>query len=71
MEGPPGNILTQLETTYGASGIVFRQLENYGGEPLYELVTAQGESFLYVSLADLKGSTLVVMWPQNPLAPTT
>ncbi len=69
MDKGPDDVLNQLKTTYGPSGIVFNQLDNYGGELLYQLVTAAGEPFMYISLVSLKGSSLLVIWQGNPLSP--
>ncbi len=68
MDKGPDDVLSQLKTTYGPSGIVFNQLDNYGGELLYQLVTAEGQPFMYISLVSLKGSSLLVIWQGNPLS---
>lgn len=68
MDKGPDDVLDQLKTTYGPGGIVFNQLDDYGGEPLYQLVTAEGQPFMYISLVSLKGSSLVVIWQSNPLS---
>lgn len=67
MDKGPDAVLTELQSTYESSGITFTQLDSYGGEELYELNTATGESFMFVSLARLKGSSLLVIWQSNPL----
>ncbi|MGB7250599.1 MAG: hypothetical protein WBC73_16815 [Phormidesmis sp.] len=68
MDKSPDAVLAELKANYTASGIVFNQLGDYGGEVLYELVTAAGEPFMYISLARLSGSSLLVIWQSNPLA---
>lgn len=68
MDKGPDDVLSQLKTTYGPSGIVFNQLDNYGRELLYQLVTAEGQPFMYISLVSLKGSSLLVIWQGNPLS---
>ncbi len=59
-------IFPQLQTTYATTGVNFTQLEDYGGEVLYELTDATGQPFQYISLIELKGSTLIVNWPERP-----
>lgn len=68
MDKGPDDVLSQLKTTYGPSGIVFNPLDDYGGELLYQLVTAEGQPFMYISLVSLKGSSLLVIWQGNPLS---
>jgi hypothetical protein len=62
-----GDLLATLQTTYAQSNITFDQSEDYGGESLYELRTDQGQVVMYVSLVDLKGSSLLVMWENKPV----
>ena len=62
LDKEPTAVLSELTSTYSAAGISFAQVENYGGEALYELTTADGDSFMYLSLVQLKGSTLLVVW---------
>ncbi len=59
-------IFPQIQTTYEATGVSFTQLDNYGGEMLYELKDSTGQPFQYISLVELKGSTLIVNWPEKP-----
>lgn len=68
MDKGPDDVLNQLKATYEPGGISFNQLDSYGGEPLYQLVTAEGQPFMYISLVSLKGSSLVVIWQSNPLS---
>lgn len=68
MDKGPDDVLNQLKATYSPGGIVFNPLDNYGGELLYQLVTAEGQPFMYISLVSLKGSSLVVIWQGNPLS---
>ena len=62
----PSDVLNQLQTSYAPTGIVFTQLQNYGGEELYELTTPTGQTFMHISLVRLKGSTLLVIWQDRP-----
>ncbi|MGC1306628.1 MAG: hypothetical protein WA885_05320 [Phormidesmis sp.] len=66
MDKGPDAVLAELQATYAPSGIVFNQLDSYGGEILYELRTAADQPFMYISLANLKGSSLLVIWQANP-----
>ena len=66
LDKEPTAVLSKLTSTYSAAGISFAQVENYGGEALYELTTADGDSFIYLSLVQLKGSTLLVVWQSDP-----
>ena len=68
MDKPPDSVLGELQTTYARSGIQFNPLAPYGGEALYELITPDGQSFMYISLAALEGSSLLVIWQANPLS---
>ncbi len=38
----------------------------YGGHPFYGVYTADGQPVNYISLIDLKGTTLVFVWPNDP-----
>lgn len=38
----------------------------YGGHPLYGVYDASGQPVNYISLIDLKGTTLVFVWPNDP-----
>lgn len=67
MDKGTDQVLAELQSTYAASGITFTRLEDYGGEELYELTTPTGESFMFISLARLTGSSLLVIWQANPL----
>lgn len=66
MDKGPDAVLAELQRSYAASGITFSQLNDYGGEVLYELKTPTGESFMFISLARLKGSSLLVIWQGDP-----
>ncbi|MEM9087859.1 MAG: hypothetical protein AAGC93_03850 [Cyanobacteria bacterium P01_F01_bin.53] len=65
MDKSPDDIFSELQPLY--QGVTFNPLENYGDELLYELQNPNGQSIAFISLVDLKGSTLMVMWPTNPL----
>ncbi len=66
MNEKPNEVLNTLVTSYQPAGVVFTQVENYGDELLYQVLTAEGETMMYVSLVDMKASTLMVIWPQRP-----
>ncbi len=66
LDKEPANALTDLQATYSTVGVSFTQLEDYGGEPLYELTTANGDAFMHISLVKLIGSTLLVVWQADP-----
>ena len=38
----------------------------YGGHPFYGVYSADGQPVNYISLIDLKGTTLVFVWPNDP-----
>ena len=38
----------------------------YGGHPFYGVYSADGQPVNYISLIDLKGTTLVFVWPSDP-----
>ncbi|MBT9313864.1 hypothetical protein [Leptothoe spongobia] len=38
----------------------------YGGHPFYGVYSADGQPVNYISLIDLKGTTLVFVWPADP-----
>ncbi|ESA36672.1 hypothetical protein N836_06315 [Leptolyngbya sp. Heron Island J] len=38
----------------------------YGGHPFYGVYAADGQPVNYISLIDLKGTTLVFVWPNDP-----
>lgn len=66
LDDEPSDLLPVIESNYAQSNITFTQLDNYGGEPLYELTT-NGQTILYMSIVALEGSSLLVMWENNPL----
>ena len=66
MNQKPDEALNALVTSYQPAGVTFTQVENYGDELLYQVLTANGETMMYVSLVDMKASTLMVIWPQKP-----
>ncbi|MGB3294829.1 MAG: hypothetical protein WBB01_17740 [Phormidesmis sp.] len=67
LDDEPADLLPVIQSTYAQSNITFTQLDNYGGEPLYELTT-DGQTILYMSIVALEGSSLLVMWEDNPLS---
>ncbi len=66
LDDEPNDILPLIESDYAQTNITFTQLGNYGGEPLYMLST-DSQPILYISIVGLTGSSLVVMWENNPL----
>lgn len=66
MDKGVSTVFNQLKLTYEPSGVSFNPLDNYGGEVLYELLDSTGQPFQYVSLVELKGSTLIVNWSERP-----
>ena len=62
----PKDVLKQVQASFSNTGLTFAQVADYGGEPLYELKKATGETFAFVSLVGFQGSTLTVIWTQNP-----
>ena len=65
MDKSPDDIFGELQPLY--QGVTFNPLDNYGDELLYELQNPNGQSIAFISLVDLKGSSLMVMWSTNPL----
>ncbi len=66
LEKQTDELFAQLQATYAQSNIAFNRLDDYGGEQLYELKNAQGQTAMFISLVDLKGSSLLVMWDNKP-----
>lgn len=66
LDDEPADLFPVIQSTYAQSNITFTQLDNYGGELLYQL-TADGQTILYMSIVALEGSSLLVMWENNPL----
>lgn len=68
----PDEVGTNLQANYGAEGYIFNEIpDGYGEGMLYELQTAEGQTFAYLNLAPGKGgaSTIVVTWDFNPNEP--
>ena len=62
----PKDVLSQVQSSFASVGVSFTQVGEYGQEPLYELKKPTGETFAFVSLVGFQGSTLTVVWTQNP-----
>ena len=62
----PKDVLQQVQSSFAPTGVTFTQVGEYGQEPLYELKKPTGETFAFVSLVGFQGSTLTVVWTQNP-----
>jgi hypothetical protein len=56
---------------YGSAGLTFAEVEPYGGERLVEVRNADGQPFLYVSLIQGTGSTVIAIWNSDPRAQTS
>lgn len=67
----PNNALTILQNTVGEATLT-EVPEGYGGHPLYEVQSPDGQPFLYLNIIPAPGniSTVVVQWSQNPNNPT-
>jgi len=62
----PGDVYSQVTSSYASTGITFTQEPAYGGEELYHAVTPDNQTLMYFSLVRLKGSTLLVIWNEKP-----
>lgn len=60
------DVLKKIQAGYAKTGITFNPASDYGGEPLYELNKPTGETFAFVSLVSFQGSSLMVLWINNP-----
>jgi hypothetical protein len=67
LEKQVSDLLPMLQSTYAGGNLTFNPIEDYGGEALYEIKTAQGQTVMYVSLVELKGSSLLVTWLNKPI----
>ncbi len=69
MDKQAERVAEQIEDTYGANGVTLERLDNYGDELLYEMLTPNGDTIMYISLVNFpsKGSSLMVSWSTNPL----
>ncbi len=66
MNKAPAAVLNLLETSYQPTSVTITPVDPYGEEAMYEVKTAAGQTIMYVSLVDMKASTLMVMWPEQP-----
>jgi hypothetical protein len=67
LEKQVSDLLPLLQSTYAGGNLTFNPVEDYGGEALYEIKTTQGQTVMYVSLVELKGSSLLVTWIDKPV----
>ncbi len=69
MDKQAERVAEQIEVTYGANGVTLERLSNYGDELLYEMLTPNGDTIMYISLVNFpsKGSSLMVSWTMNPI----
>lgn len=68
----PAEVFEKLQTAYQGSGVNFTAIAGgYGGGPLYEVTTPEGQRFGFVNLAPGRGgaSTIMVIWDLNPTLP--
>lgn len=69
MDEQVSDVIATLNNAYGGS-VQITQADAYADELLYALSDVEDNVFMYVSLVEFKsGSTLVVMWPNNPNGP--
>ena len=68
LDKEPSTVLAEQEDTYSTLGLSFVKVDNYGGEPLYQLTKEDGSPVMYLSLVQLQGSTLLVIWQVDPRA---
>lgn len=66
LDKEPDAVLAQLVATYSPSGVNIAELSPYAGERFFAALTPAGQPFLYLSLVQLKGSTLLVIWENPP-----
>ncbi|HEY9889525.1 MAG TPA: hypothetical protein V6D02_14060 [Candidatus Obscuribacterales bacterium] len=64
LAGEPQTLLNDhLVMLYGDRGLTFQPIEpDFCGEPYFQVMTAAGEPFAYISLATLNEATLLVIW---------
>ena len=67
LELEPSDVYAVLQDSYAPSGITLTERGDvFCGERYFEAFTAAGESFMTFSLAQLQGSTLLVIWETPP-----
>ncbi|MBD2260267.1 hypothetical protein [Pseudanabaena sp. FACHB-2040] len=67
LDKEPGTILRDgLQAAYEASGLSFVEQEAFVEERFFEAQNAEGQTVFYISLVQLEGSTLLVMWDNDP-----
>ena len=59
-------IRENLPETTAEAGFLLGPAESYSNHPLYAITTSTGDPVSYVSLLDMKGSTVVITWPYDP-----
>lgn len=62
------DLVPLIQNTYAAQSLTLIEAGAYGGEALYELQSAEGNSVMFVSIVELEGSSLLVLWNNNPTA---
>jgi hypothetical protein len=55
-----------LPQTTAQAGFSLGPEESYGNHPLFAIAAADGQPVAYLSLLDMKGSTVVITWPYDP-----
>ncbi|HEY9879468.1 MAG TPA: hypothetical protein V6D29_13515, partial [Leptolyngbyaceae cyanobacterium] len=67
LDKEPDTVLSEnLVSVYEQAGVAFNELNPYGSERFFQALTPEGQPFLYLSLVQLKGSTLLVIWNSPP-----
>ncbi|MEM6436130.1 MAG: hypothetical protein AAF773_20090 [Cyanobacteria bacterium P01_D01_bin.115] len=67
LELEPSDVFAVLQESYAPIGISLTERgDAFCGERYFEAFTAAGESFMTFSLAQLEGSTLLVIWETPP-----
>lgn len=62
----PDNVLGLMQDAYAGSGLLFTEWTPYEGDVVYQLSNPDGNPFMYVSVVNTNGSSLLVMWPDDP-----
>jgi hypothetical protein len=66
LDGEPADIIAKQTEVYSSAGLSFVESGTYGGEPLHQLTKEDGSVVMYLSLVQLQGSTLLVIWQNDP-----
>ena len=67
LDKEPQTLLREnLQDVYGPKGITFAELDAFCGERYFQASTAEGQPFMTLSLVQLEGSTLLIVWETPP-----